>query len=207
VETLATVGYGDMHPANIYTHVISTLEIFVGMMGIALTTGLTFARFSRPRARIITSRHPVVSNHNGQPALMIRAANARKSMIVQASANLYVLIQQTTSEGKSMRSLLDLKLMRNVHPMFILSWTLIHIIDESSPLYGHDAQSLQDMRASIVLTINGADEITTQTMRSRHVYSHQDLRWDHAFEDMLSIDDKGHEHVDYERLHAIRPID
>lgn len=204
VETLATVGYGDMHPASVYAHSLATIEIFMGMMGIALVTGLTFARFSRPRARIIASRHLVVHLYDGQPTLMLRAANARKSMIQQASARLYLLISQTSAEGQTMRRLLDLALVREVHPMFFLSWTLMHRIDERSPLWGHTAETLAQGRAELILTISGSDEITSQDLRARHMYSHQDIRWDHVFEDMLETDGEGREHVNYARLHDTR---
>jgi inward rectifier potassium channel len=206
VETLATVGYGDWHPASTYGHVLATTEIFVGMMIVALTTGLTFARFARPRVRIIASRNPVVNRYHGQMALMIRAANARKSMIVQASANLYVLLAERSPEGHNMRRLLDLKLLRRESPMFLLSWTLIHVIDESSPLWGHDADSLSKLAASLVLTINGHDEVTLQDMRSRHLYSVKDIRWNHRYRDMLSVDESGREFVDYEQLDATEPV-
>lgn len=103
VETLATVGYGDMHPVTLYGHIVSTLEVFTGMMGLALVTGVTFARFSRPRARILAARYPVVMQYEGQPTLMFRVANARRSLIVQATASLHVLLDKTSPEGHFMR--------------------------------------------------------------------------------------------------------
>ena len=204
VETLATVGYGDMHPATMYAHGLATLEIFTGMMGIAVFTGLTFARFSRPRARIIASHTPVICQYEGKTTLMVRAANARKSMITQASARLYLLIHQRSPEGHTMRRLLDLQLVREIHPMFVLSWTLIHPIDQHSPLWGHDVDSLARHKAELILTISGSDEITTQDLHSRHHYSHQDIRWNHVFEDMLQVDADGQEYMNYECLHATR---
>ena len=205
VETLATVGYGDMHPATLYAHVLATVEIFTGMMGIALFTGLTFARFSRPRARIIASQAPVVCQYDGQTMLMLRAANARKSMITQASAQLYLLVQQHSVEGHTLHRLLDLPLVREVHPMFSLSWTLMHPIDQNSPLWGQTAESLEQQQARLILTISGSDEITTQDLHSRHLYQHQDIRWNHVFEDMLQVDAQGREYVDHTLLHATRP--
>ena len=205
VETLTTVGYGQMHPATLYAHSVSSLESFVGIMSTALITGLTFARFSRPRARNEASSNPVIGLYDGQRSLMLRAANARKSTIVEATAQLYLLIRQQSGEGLAMRRLLDLPLLRDVHPIFFLSWTLIHPIDENSPLWGHTAQSLEEIGAEFILTISGSDESTTQDLRSRHHYSHKDLRWDHVFEDMLQVDAQGREHIDYARLHLTRP--
>lgn len=206
VETLATVGYGDMHPASLYAHSVATLEIFVGMMSIALMTGVTFARFARPHARIIASRHAVVTRFNGQPTLMVRAANARKSMIVQADARMHLVRQERTAEGHSMRRLHDLKLLRQEHPMFFLSWTLMHVIDDSSPLCGLDAAQLAAQAADIVVTITGLDEVTLQDMRSRHIYRHDEILWNHAFEDMLERAEDGRDVVDYARIHRTRPL-
>ena len=205
VETLATVGYGDMHPATLTAHCVATLEILIGMTSIALITGLTFSRFSKPRARIIASRHPVICQYNGQATLMLRAVNARKSMLVQASAQLYLLLEERSPEGHRLRRLLDLRLLREIHPMFFLSWTLIHVIDANSPLFGMRAEQLADRGASLILTISGSDEITTQELRSRHLYSSDAIRWDHVFEDLLQIDAEGREHIDYEHVHSTRP--
>ena len=91
VETLATVGYGDMHPQTVYAHWIATLEIFVGMSSIALATGLIFARFSRPHAKIMFARYAVVRPLDGRMTLMVRAANARQNVIVEARARLRIM--------------------------------------------------------------------------------------------------------------------
>src|ERR1700683_4070019 len=99
IETLATVGYGDMHPQTDYGHLIATIEIFTGMCLLAVMTGLIFARFSRPRARFVFAEHPVVSMHQGQTTLMIRVANARNNTISGATARLWLFRLETTTEG------------------------------------------------------------------------------------------------------------
>lgn len=206
VETLATVGYGDMHPQTVYAHCISMLEIFIGMMSLALVTGVTFARFSLPRSRIVFSRHPVIRQMDGQPVLMLRAANARQNVIVDASAQLHVLFDTVSREGTRLRRLHDLKLQRQHHPMFVLSWTLMHVIDEHSPLYGLDGDALAGLRAGFILSISGSDEITRQSMASRHVFHHDDIRWNHQYQDLLYTDEHGEDHVDFGLLHAIAPM-
>jgi len=133
VETLATVGYGDMHPQTVYVHWIATLEIFVGISSIALATGLIFARFSRPDAKIIFARYAIVRPLEGQMTLMVRAANGRQNVIAEARARLRILRQETTVEGYMLRKLHDLTLVRDQHPVFKLGWSLMHFIDESSP--------------------------------------------------------------------------
>ncbi|NWK78939.1 ion channel [Aquitalea sp. LB_tupeE] len=206
VETLATVGYGDMHPQTVYAHIISMLEIFIGMMSLALVTGVTFARFSLPRSRIVFARNPVIRQMDGVPVLMLRAANARQNVIVDASAQLHVLFDTVSREGTRLRRLHDLKLQRQHHPMFVLSWTLMHVIDAHSPLFGLDADALAGLRAGFILSISGSDEITRQSMASRHVFRHDDIRWNYQYQDLLYTDDQGEDHVDFGLLHAISPM-
>ncbi|MCD4505027.1 ion channel, partial [Chromobacterium piscinae] len=206
VETLATVGYGDMHPQTLYTHWVSMLEIFIGMMSIALITGMTFARFSRPRARIVFTNNPVVRPLNGEPVLMLRAANARNNVIIDASARLRLLQHETTAEGTTFRKLYDLDLVRDQHPMFVLGWTLVHKIDERSPLHRRDAAALAATRAQLILSVNGIDETTIQPMVARHTFSHQDIRWNHVFADLIYTDEDENDHVDYQRLQEVKPL-
>jgi inward rectifier potassium channel len=206
VETLATVGYGDMHPQSLYVHVVSTAEIFTGMMMIALITGVTFARFSLPRARIAVARNPVVRPVDGASTLMLRAANARQSVIVDANATLSLTRNEVTLEGTRIRRLYDLKLVRRHHPMFLLSWSIMHVIDESSPLYGATPESLAAVDAGLVLSLSGTDETTHQNMYHREVFTHQALRWNHSYRDFLYVDADGSDHVDFSRLHEIEKM-
>lgn len=206
VETLATVGYGDMHPQTLYTHWISMLEIFIGMMSLALITGVTFARFSRPHSRIVFTPHPVVRTFNGERVLMFRAGNARTNFIIDASARLRLLQHEVTDEGVAFRKFHDLPLIRHDHPMFLLGWTLIHKLDEHSPLFLRDADSLAGQKVQLILTISGIDETTLQSVITRHVFSHEDIRWDHGFVDLIYSDDEGNDHVDYLRLQDVTPL-
>ena len=201
VETLATVGYGDMHPANLYAHMVATVEIFVGMTGIALITGVMFARFSRPRARIMFARNPVVSTMDGRRTLMIRVANARQNMIVDASAKLRLLRNETTSEGHTFRRIFDLKLRRDEQPMFILGWSLMHDIDDESPLKDVPLGSANAANTTLILSISGIDETTSQTMLSRFSYDCSKILWGHRYVDVLTTDADGQSHMDYSRIH------
>lgn len=201
VETLATVGYGDMHPANLYAHVIATIEIFLGMTSIALITGVMFARFSRPRARILFAKNPVVSVMDGRKTLMIRVANARQNMIVDASAKLRLLRNETTPEGHTFRRIFDLKLRRDEQPMFILGWSLMHDIDDESPLKDVPLGSAKAANTNLILSINGVDETTSQTMLSRYSYDCAKILWGHRYVDVLYTDAEGQSHMDYTRIH------
>jgi inward rectifier potassium channel len=207
VETFATVGYGDMHPQTPLAHIIATIEIFTGMSFVALFTGIMFARFSRPRARILFADHPVVAPFNGKQTLIIRAANARQNVIVDASAKLRMLASETSLEGEFLRRLHDLRLLREQHPMFVIGWNLMHVIDEDSPLYGKTPADLERVGAAFVLTIDGIDETTSQLMQSRFSYAHDAIKWGHRYEDLLSTDESGVDHLNYTNFHKTRPVD
>ena len=122
IETLATVGYGDMHPRTDYGHMVATIEIFTGMSFLAVMTGLVFSRFSRPRARFVFAQHAVVTLHEGQPTLMIRVANARHNIISRATARLWIIREEESAEGQHFRRYYELELLRNENPVFALTW-------------------------------------------------------------------------------------
>jgi len=207
VETLATVGYGDMHPQSIYTHVVATAEIILGMGNIAVVTGLIFARFSRPRAKILFGSHPVVRLIDGKQTLMMRAANMRLNLIAQASAQLHLLRQHATPEGFHLRRIEDMKLVRNKHPIFMLTWNIMHVIDEDSPLYGIPPQSLEASEAALLLTIEGIDETTSQSMLARHQWSIKEVRWNHRYRDLVRRDENGIYVIDYSIFDDVLPLD
>jgi len=134
IETLSTAGYGDMHPQTHYGHFIATVELFTGIFSMSLMTGLIFARFSRPNARLLFADNPVISTHDGTPTLMVRLANERHNIIGNATAKLWLLKNVASKEGRSYRRFYELPLVRNEHPALALSWTLYHVLDETSPL-------------------------------------------------------------------------
>lgn len=207
VETLATVGYGAMHPQTPYTHVIASIEIFTGMMSLALITGMMFARFSRPTARILFAQHGVIRQFDGQRTLMLRAANERQNVIMEATAQLRLLRDETTAEGYRIRRIYDLPLRRNEQPVFLFGWSLLHVIDEASPLAGATAESLAASKDLLLLTIGGTDETTGQTMMARHEYAVSGLRWNHSFADVFTTGQDGVDHFDYTRFHDVEPLE
>jgi inward rectifier potassium channel len=205
IETLATVGYGDMHPQTNYGHLIATVESFTGMSFLAVMTGLIFARFSLPRARFLFAEHPVVAIHQGQPTLMIRVANVRNNTISQATARLWLFRLETTLEGGTFRRYHELLLDRHEHPMFMLGWTLFHTIDETSPLYRVGPDDLAAVEASFTLNVSGIDDISAQLLHAREVYSHRDIRWKYRYRDITSTSERGRLLIDYAMFHEIVP--
>ena len=206
VETLATVGYGDMHPQTVYAHVIASVEIFFGLMGVALITGMMFARFSRPTARILFARPAVVRQFDGRLTLMLRAANERQNVILEAMAQLRLIRDELTVEGARIRRIHDLPLRRSEQPMFVFGWTLLHVIDEASPLFGATAESFADSKAYLLLTIGGTDETTGQILMSRQEYFPAVIHWNHAFVDVFTSGEDGVDRFDYSRFHDVEPL-
>ena len=205
VETLATVGYGDMHPQTVYGHSVAMVEIFVGLMSLAVITGLMFARFSRPRARFLFSRSMVVRPVDAQRTLILRAANLRLNVIQDASASLYMMRNEVTEEGFRLRRVIDLPLKRSTQPTFNLGWTIMHVIDESSPLFNETSVSLGDSDAAFVVSMSGTDESTGQMLSARADYLHSDVHWNSTFLDILMEDSDGTLHIDYAKFDEVEP--
>jgi inward rectifier potassium channel len=203
IETLATVGYGDMHPQTNYGHLIATIEIFTGMSFLAVMTGLIFARFSRPRARFVFANQAVITHHEGHQTLMIRMANARHNAISRASARLWIIRAERTKEGDQLRRFYELKLDRSEHPMFVLSWMLFHVIDKESPLYGETSSDLAEGDALLVLNVGGLDDSSAQQLYARHVYSWRDIRWQYRYKDITSVSPQGRFLLDYTKFHDV----
>ena len=204
VETLATVGYGNMSPATFYGHCVATCEIMTGMLSLAVITSLVFARFSKPTARILFSKVAVVTRYEGVPMLMLRAANQRQSYILEAVASLVFLRDEETSDGHSLRRFYDLKLERARSPMFALSWQIMHRIDETSPFYGVTAQQFEEGDMRLAVTISGVDEIFAAGITARYDYTHENILFDRRFVDIFTEGDHPrHLYVDLSRFHEV----
>ncbi|HUN76012.1 MAG TPA: ion channel [Steroidobacteraceae bacterium] len=207
VETLATVGYGDMHPQTLYAHIVASFEIFAGVMSLALITGMMFARFSRPTARILFAQNAVIRPFDGKQTLMLRAANARESIIMEAAAQLRLIRDELTQEGYKIRRIYDLALRRSAQPVFLFGWNLLHVIDEASPLKGATPELLDTSQAYLLLTIAGTDETTGQTLMARQEYPASALRWNHTFADVFTPGKEGIDLFDYTKFDLVEPLD
>jgi len=201
VQTMATIGYGDMHPATLYANILVTVEVLFGLAGFALATGLIFARFSRPTARIMFSRNAVVAAYDGQRMLMFRAANQRRNRILEAQSSLMLVRNEWTKEGTVMRRFYELKVTRSHNPTFALTWTVMHPIDDQSPLRGATPESLKEHEAEIVVTLFGVDESFSQTIHARYGYPADHIRWGWRFVDIIGRTPEGRLTIDYEKFH------
>jgi inward rectifier potassium channel len=201
IETLSTAGYGDMHPQTHYGHFIAAVELFTGIFSMSLMTGLIFARFSRPSARLLFTNNPVITEHEGMPTLMVRFANERHNIIGNATARLWMFKDIVTAEGHEVRRFYELPLMRNESPALALSWTLYHTIDQSSPLHGLTAEDFDAADVSLVMVVSGYDVVAAQTVHARKSYDHLEIRFGHRYADVLDTTEDGRVRIDYGRFH------
>jgi inward rectifier potassium channel len=201
IETLSTAGYGDMHPQTHYGHFIAGVELFTGIFSMSVMTGLIFARFSRPRARLLFANHPVISGHEGMPTLMLRLVNERHNIISNATAQLWMYRDAVTAEGQEIRRFFELPLTRHENPVLALSWTLYHVIDEQSALYGLAAADFDEFDVSLVVVVSGHDVVAAQTVQAGKSYQHGDVRFGHRYVDVLDTSENGRIKIDYGRFH------
>ncbi len=206
VQTLATIGYGRMSPRSLAANLLVSVEAFSGMIGLAVTTGLVFARFARPTARVLFSRVAVVRPWEGVPSLMIRMANARGNQIAEARVKVTLLREDRTAEGETTRRFHDLRLVRSESPAFAMTWTVIHPIDASSPLFGETAESLRGRGADLTVSFVGIDDGLAQSVHARHAYAAEDLVWNAKLADILAFQADGTRVVDYRRFHVVEPL-
>ncbi len=205
VQTMATVGYGNLWPRTTAANVLATAEMIAGGMGLALMTGLVFAKFARPTARVLFSDVAVIRAWEGTPSLMIRMANARSSNIVEVHVGVMLLANARTSEGDEVRRVHDLRLVRSQSAIFSLTWTAIHPIDEASPLRGMDAAALAAAEAVIVVSLTGYDESLAATVHVRHTYGARHVLFGRRLVDVLGTGPSGERTIDYRRFHDTEP--
>jgi inward rectifier potassium channel len=201
VETIATIGYGVMSPATIYANLVMTVESAVGLLFVAMTTGLVFARFSRPTARVMFSRVAVVGPYNGVQTLSIRIANQRHNQILAAEVTMTLVRDEVSDEGELTRRFYDLELVRSRSPVFALTFRVMHPIDADSPLYGTTYEKLAEQHAEIVLIVSGVDETLVQPVSARISYLPHEILWAHRFVDVFGWTEDGRRAVDYARFH------
>ena len=205
IETLATVGYGEMYPATLYGHLIASTEIVCGLAFTAILTGLTFVRFSRPRAKLIFAANPVMAMHDNRPTLMIRIGNGRAAVLVEATARLNILLSEVGVDGQALHRAQELRLERAHLPIFPLFWTLMHVLDERSPLYGFDAKRAIEANPQFFVTIEARDPMLAATVYDLRNYSASEIRFGMRYSDALTTERDGTPVLDLTRIGALEP--
>ncbi len=206
VETLATVGYGSMSPASLMGHTVASIEILLGMVGVAITTGLVFVRFSKPTARILFSDRAIIRELDDARFLMLRMANERYNRIVEATATLSFIRLEVNAQGESFVRIHDLQLVRQRTPVFALTWTLMHKIDDGSPLFGLDRAQLMAAQCRILVSVTGHDETVAAAVYADKSYGAQEVVFDRRFADILELDAAGDRTVDMTRFHELEDM-
>jgi inward rectifier potassium channel len=207
VQTMATIGYGKMVPANILANLLASAEALTGLLAFALVTGLVFSKFSRPTARVRFTRNAVIALRDGLPSLMFRMANVRANQIVEAHIHVVLARQERTLEGEEVRRFYDLDLTRYRNTIFNYSWTAIHPIDINSPLYGATAQSLEASDAEITVSLTGIDETFSQTVYARYYYDAEDIIWGARLADITSRTPEGEFYLNFARYDQVVPAE
>lgn len=197
VQTLSTIGFGGLIPGSLYGNTLVAVESAVGVFALAIVTGLVFAKVSRPRASALFSDGMVVTQFYGRPTLMFRVGNALGNEVVEADVSLTALTEELSPEGHHLHRLRDLKLVRSHQPLFVLSWTVMHRIDESSPLYGVDWTSPDNPITGFLATFTGHDDSYGQTTHARHQYSAGEVQPGRRFVDIIHRHDNKRLLVDY----------
>jgi inward rectifier potassium channel len=206
VDTFATIGYGNIIPVGVAANTLVTIEALVNILAIALATGVIFSRFSRPSARIVYSRNAIVAPYREKTALEFRIANGRTSQLIEVQIQV-ILTKLEQVNGTSIRKFYDLDLERQRVVFFTLSWTVVHPIDPSSPIWGLTKKDLLDADAEVLILLTGTDETLSQTVHSRSSYKADEIVWGAKFANMfLRSEAAGIIGMNLNRIHDIEAV-
>jgi inward rectifier potassium channel len=207
VQTLATIGYGYLAPADRLANTVVMVESFVGISLTAMITGVFFARFATPYAKVIFSRVAIIGEHDGKRTLMFRMANARATAILEATCRVYVSRDEILANGERMRRIYDLPLRRSNSPIFSMSWLATHTIDAASPLADLTPARLAAGNCNIIVTFQGIDDRLAATVHTRYAYNAADIVFGQRFADIFHTDpETGLRYLDFEVFHTTEPV-
>ena len=208
VQTMGTIGYGAMYPASATANLLVVAESVIGLLAVALATGLVYARFSLTRARVVFSKNVAIAPMDGVPTLMIRIGNERRrNQIVDAHFRLTLSRTTRTSEGVVMYRSVDLDLVRASAPVMTRSFTVQHCIAPESPLFGQTPESLARAEAELTLALVGIDETSLQPIHARKLWFDRDIVWGARLADVLSETEGGNMLLDLRRFHDLEPTE
>jgi inward rectifier potassium channel len=187
VETISTIGYGNVVPVGIAANVVVTIEALAGLMGFAIATGLLFARFSRPTANVVFSSHAVIAPYQSINALEFRVANARSNELIEVTAKV-IISRFEQVDGVHTRRYYPLTLERDGVVFLPLTWTVVHPIDEQSPLHGETPESLRKANAEVLVLLKAFDETFSTIVQTRTSYTSDDVVWGARFANAFMAD-------------------
>jgi inward rectifier potassium channel len=203
VQTFSTVGYGTFSPFSNWSHIFVIIESILSVFVTALLTGLIFSKFSRPNARIIFSKNILINNFDGKRTLMLRMGNLRANQIAEAQVRMMVLKSFKTAEGQTIRRQIDLKLVRSLSLFFALTWSVMHIIDEDSPLYKVTAEDFIDQNIEIGVSVIGYDASFSQSIHANGIYAPEDVVFEKYFQDVFETQNGKVVSLNYQKFHEL----
>ena len=206
-QTLTTVGYGHISPQGLLTSIVASIESFAGLLAFALVSGLLYGRFSRPRAKIVFSEHMLVAPFNQGQALMFRMGNASKSELIETEVQLLIAINQRDETGNVLRNYYPLGLQINKISFFSLSWTLVHPLDEKSPLHGFSETDMLEANAEVMVLVKGTEETNQQQVHARRSYTTEEIIWNARFGPIISRNRKGQPQVLTRQIGIYEPVE
>jgi inward rectifier potassium channel len=205
VQTMGTVGYGQMFPTGTFANCLVVLESVTGLMVTALATGLLFTKFSQSGAHVVFTTNAVIAPMDGVPTLMFRLGNQRTNRILEAMLRLVMIRTERTKEGVIFYRMIDVPLARERSPAMSRSWTAMHPITEDSPLHGETPESLAAKEVELLLTLVGVDDTSLQPVHAQMTYDHTAIVWGARHADVLSEDAEGVLTLDLRKFHQIEP--
>lgn len=205
-QTLTTVGYGRVNPVGLSANVLAAIESFTGLLAFSLISGVLYGRFSRPLAKVVFSEKLLVSPFKDGQALMFRLANARRSELLETEVKMVIAINQPAEDGRLIRRFFPLELEVDKIAFFPLSWTVVHALNDKSPMYGFTDKDLVESNAEFLILIKGTDETNQQTLHARRSYVADEVAWNARFRPVISHSSKAmptvlsHQIGDFEHL-------
>lgn len=201
IQTLSTLGYGNFSPESTASHVLVTLEVLFSLLLTAISTGLIYAKFSRPTAKLLFSKSALIGLYDGHRSLTFRIANRRGNRIIDANIRLTYARNRVSEDGSFRRDMIDLPLRRSIAPVLSYTWSVYHDIDQESPFSDANRHSIPNEDGALMVSVTGRDEDLANTIHSQYTYGEDSLVWGARFVDILSTDEKGRTKVHYDRFH------
>ena len=205
-HTLTTVGYGNIAPGSISANILAAIEALIGLLGFALATGILFGRFSRPSARIGFSERALIAPYEGRTSLQFRIVNRRPNALMEMEATV-ILMEVEGEAGKLKRGYKPLPLERDTIDFLALTWTIVHPIDESSPLFGKTKEDLEREQAEVIILIKGFDETFSQGVRARYSYRFDEIAWNAKFTPAFDFDETGTMVLNINKVGNFKPVE